>query len=314
MLVAGSSFTKHGLKGINRRHVKCTATHIHWLKRQESPLEECVDPISWDSISEILQGKQTLMFSRARAKGVEDSRCLSIVYRSDNRSLDLVADTDAQAFEWYGAMNGYLQELKERFAARAQGRDAFADQELESVRRALETEREQHKRAKSELEDQKQKTLEELDKVRQRRGSLIAKYESKETEMERMKAMMKEERDQLVTRVNDLHSKIKELTGQLDSALTQNQELLVQLQEARKDQSELQLLRDESKRVRESRASQAAAISEVLNLFNSKFNSFHDSLQGGGSGAPPSLQINLVAPSSASSPVPGIAPAATPRK
>jgi len=288
------------LKGITRRTIKCDPRNIYWLKKKDSSFEECCDPISWDSISEILQGKQTLMFSRARAKKVEDSLCLSIIYRTDNRTLDLVADSEAQAFEWYGAMTGFLQELKERYAQRALGRDASADMELEAVRKALEKEREEHKKQTKDLEEQRKKTEDELSKVRQRRGSLIAKYEGKETEMERMKAMMAEERDQLVSRVEDLHKKVKDLTGQLDTALTQNQELLVQLQDARKDKAELDNLRTEVKRVRESRATQAASICEVLQLFNTKFATFQQSLTT----EVPVLSAPASAPSSSSAPPP----------
>jgi len=269
MLVEGLQFTKHGLKGVTRRWVKCTPTHIYWLKKKDSPLDDCCDPIGWDSVSEILQGKQTLMFSRARAKNVQDSLCLSIVYRSDNRTLDLVGDSDAQAFEWYGALNGYLMELKERFAQAARG--TVSDKELEAVKQALESERQLHQK-------EKQQTQEELEKVRARRASLTQKIESKESEMERIKAMMKEERDQLVSRIKDLHDQVKDLTTQLDTALTEKQELLVQLQDARKDKAELVALRAEIKRIRESRAAQANEISGLLASFTTKFGSFQQGL------------------------------------
>jgi len=269
MLVDGLQFTKHGLKGVTRRWVKCTPTHVYCLKKKDSPLDDCCDPIGWDSVSEILQGKQTLMFSRARAKNVQDSLCLSIVYRSDNRTLDLVADSDAQAFEWYGALNGYLMELKERFTQAARG--TVSDKELEAVKQALEAERAVHQK-------EKQQTQEELEKVRLHKESLTQKIESKESEMERIKAMMKEERDQLVARIKDLHDKVKDLTTQLDTALTDKQELLVQLQDARKDKTELVALRAEIKRIRESRAAQANEISGLLASFTNKFGSFQQGL------------------------------------
>jgi hypothetical protein len=270
MLLEGLQFTKHGLKGVTRRFIKCSPTHIYWLKKKESPLDECCDPIGWDSVSEILQGKQTLMFSRARAKNVQDSLCFSIVYRSDNRTLDLVADNEAQAFEWYGALNGYLMELKERFAQAARG--TVSDKEVEAIKQTLESERQIHAK-------EKQQTQEELEKVRARRASLTQKIESKESEMERMKAMMAEERDQLVARIKDLHDQVKDLTSQLDTALTEKQELLVQLQDARKDKAELAALRAEIKRIRESRAAQANEISGLLASFTNKFGSFQQGLQ-----------------------------------
>jgi predicted nucleic acid-binding Zn-ribbon protein len=275
MLTKGAQFTKHGLKGVTRRWIKCRNTHIFWLKKEDSDLEECVDPIAWDSVSEILQGKQTLMFSRARAKNVQDSQCLSIVYRSDNRTLDLVADNEAQAFEWYGALNGYLMELKEKYAAEAAGRQEYTDKELEAAKAALEAERKQHEEAKAQLDDEKLKTQSELEAVRARRAELLKTMKNKESEMDRMKAMMAEQKDQLRARIKDLHEQVKALTTQLEQAFSQHQVLLTQLQEGRSDKAELAVVRAEIKRIKESRQAQAQEITALLTVINSKFGAFH---------------------------------------
>jgi len=279
MLLKGGNFTKHGLRGITRRFIKCSTKNIYWLKKDDAPFTDCIDPIAWDSVSEILQGKQTLMFSRSRAREVQDSLCLSIVYRADNRSLDLVADTEEQAFEWYSAMNGFLQECKDLAKEQAANKDKKIEAELAGLKAALAAERESHSKKVKEIESKSGSNSTDLAAIDQARADLSAKFQSKETEMERMKKMMSEEKDQLVKRIEDLHTQVKQLTSQLDTALTENQRYIVQLQEARKDKIELDVLRTEVARVRQARAEQATELSAILAQFNSRYTVFYDSVK-----------------------------------
>jgi len=276
LLLKGAMFTKHGLKGIHRRFIKCTATHIYWLKGEDSPLTECVDPIAWDTVSEILCGKQTLMFSRSRAKSVADELCISIIYRADHRSLDLVADTEEQAFEFYSALSGYLQELIEKYA---KSRSKLAmEAELESVRLTLAKEREQHTESIGQLAEQQTKTETDLEQLQKLRETLHDKYASRENEMEALKNMMQEEKSQLVSRIADLNGKVKDLAQQLDAELQRNATLLEELQTARSYKLELLALRQEVAEQRSARTAMSLELSTLLSTWNTKFGLLHSAL------------------------------------
>jgi len=279
LLLKGAMFTKHGLKGINRRFIKCTTTHIYWLKGENSPLSECVDPIAWETVSEILRGKQTLMFSRSRAKTVTDELCISLVYRADHRSLDLVADTEEQAFEFYSALSGYLQELQEKYA-KSKSKIAM-EAELENVRLTLSKERDQHARSVGDLAEQRTKTEHELEQLQKTREHLHNKYSSQENEMETLKNMVQEEKGKLVERIGDLNAKVKDLTQQLDQELQRNATLLEELQTARADKLELLALRQEVAEQRSARTAMSLELNNLLTLWNSKFSSLHASITKG---------------------------------
>jgi DNA repair exonuclease SbcCD ATPase subunit len=276
LLVKGAMFTKHGLQGITRRYVKCSSTHIYWLKGEDSPLTECIDPIAWETVSEILRGKQTLMFSRSRAKAVADELCVSIVYRADHRSLDLVADSEEQAFEFYSAFSGYLQELQEKYA-KSKSKLAM-EAELESVRATLAKERDQHIKSVSELAEQSTKTESELEQLQKQREALHSKYSNRESEMEALKNMMQEEKGQLVERIGDLNGKIKDLTQQLDTELQRNATLLEELQSARAYKLELLALRQEVAEQRSARTAMSLELSTLLATWNTKFGSLHSAI------------------------------------
>jgi len=273
LLLKGAMFTKHGLKGINRRFVKCDASYIYWLKAENSPLSECVDPIAWETVSECLRGKQTLMFSRSRAKSVEDGLCISIVYRADHRSLDLVADTEEQAFEFYSALSGYLQELQEKYS-KSKSKIAM-EAELETVRNTLSKEREQHVRSVGDLAEQSTKTEQELEQLQKQRELLKDKYASQESDMETLKNMMQEEKGKLVERIGDLTGKVKDLTQQLDRELQRNATLLEELQSARAYKLELLALRQEVAEQRSARTAMSLELNNLLTLWNSKFSALH---------------------------------------
>jgi len=115
ILTIGANFTKHGRKRVRRAFIKCTPVHIYCLKDSDTPIKDCTDPIEWETVVDVFQGKQTLNFSKEAAMEVPDSLCLSVMYGKDRRTLDLVAENDEQAYEWFHALSGYFEELREKF-------------------------------------------------------------------------------------------------------------------------------------------------------------------------------------------------------
>jgi chromosome segregation ATPase len=198
---------------------------------------------------------------------------MSIVYRADHRSLDLVADTEEQAFEFYSAFSGYLQELQEKYS-KSKSKLAM-EAELEAVRNTLTKEREQHVKSVSELAEQSTKTESELEQLQKQREALHSKYSSRENEMEALNKMMQEEKGQLVERISDLNGKVKDLTQQLDAELQRNATLLEELQQARSYKLELLALRQEVAEQRSARSAMSLELTTLLSTWSSKFNSLH---------------------------------------
>jgi len=259
ILLKGAFFTKHGLQGVTRRFIRCTPSHIYWLKDGESDLAECVDPITWDSVTEVRQGKQTLMFSRARAADVPDQLCLSLIYRGEQLSLDLVADTPDQAFEWYDALSGYLAELQEARDKAAAKALADKESELQAVKRRLAEETQAHQAEKSaamaDLEDaQKQ--------LQARRKSLDASA----AQMESAMVKVSEERDQLVATVEELSKRVKELREKLDDQLSRNSDVLEEIREVQGAKLEAKEAKNEMDKERAEGEAMARQMEELVQM------------------------------------------------
>jgi len=224
LLLAGAYFTKHGLKGVHRRFIRCDFNYIYWLSEAESPLTECVDPIEWNSVVDILQGKQTLMFSRSSAMDVPDSVCLSIVYRSDGRTLDLAADNNEQAYEWFHALWGYFVELRDKFAA-----------ELELKMRVVQTDLHRQR----EVQAEERKHLEENLKLS------AEELEKHKSFLDEQKASVTQERDQLMSRVQELSAQAAALREEIDSQLKHREDMLLELRDYATVPSQIEKLKKE---------------------------------------------------------------------
>eukprot|EP00457_Paulinella_chromatophora_P000230 gb/GEZN01000230.1/.p1 GENE.gb/GEZN01000230.1/~~gb/GEZN01000230.1/.p1 ORF type:complete len:1688 (+),score=369.98 gb/GEZN01000230.1/:254-5317(+) len=274
MLEKGSKFDLHGASSNRSIYVRCTPYHIYVLNSEEekdAPTD--ADKIEWSSVQEILQGKQTLMFSRMSAKDVEDSKAFSICL-SDNRTLDLVAGTEELAFEWYTELSAYLAELQDAYKREQMDRESAIANQLSAAQRALEAERAAKVSEVSELEAAKEKAKSEIEEVNARRAELLSKMESQKSETEQMKVVMAEERDQLIARVTTLQKQNAELSSSYEAELARNSNLLDELQKARQDQAELKELRRTVATWREKRANEAGDVSSALALFHDKFVAF----------------------------------------
>eukprot|EP00808_Paulinella_micropora_P026625 g45987.t1 len=280
MLEKGAPFEQHGPNSIRQCWVKCSAKYIYVLDNENDPVDQAgeANTIEWKTVSEVLQGKQTLMFSRTRAKKVEDSKALSIVYSTDNSTLDLVSANEEQAFEWYTELSAYLAELKDAFArAQAERENSIANQ-LSAAQQALQAERLAKAQEMEELEAAKLQTKSELDEVNARRAELLGKMEAQNSEAEQMRQVMSEEKDQLIARVTDLRKQVKELTDNYEAELARRGDLIQELEAARKEQAELKALRAEITSLREQRAAEAQDVAAALALFKSKFETFQEAL------------------------------------
>eukprot|EP00456_Euglypha_rotunda_P022206 TRINITY_DN18816_c0_g1_i46.p1 TRINITY_DN18816_c0_g1~~TRINITY_DN18816_c0_g1_i46.p1 ORF type:complete len:1012 (+),score=191.14 TRINITY_DN18816_c0_g1_i46:133-3036(+) len=265
LLVSGAYFTKHGLKGVHKRFVKCTTTHIYWLQDQSSPLSECSDPISWDEVVDVLQGKQTLLFSRAEAVDIPDSLCLSIVYRSDRRTLDLVAENKEQAYEWYQALHGYFAELGEKYHKEYDVKIQSAKSDLEKFKQTVALEQQA-------MQDRLSKADEELKRQRDILEGNIKQLESQV-------ATVSLERDDLMARVQTLTKKVEETRGQLDEQLREKEEFIIELGQLRGLSSERDKLKQEVADENRLLMQQVEEVRAIMALFNKPWDGLHSGLK-----------------------------------
>ncbi len=209
LLSEGAWFTKHGLHGVSKRFILSTPTQLYWLKEADSPLDSCVDPIEWREVKDVLRGKQTAMLHRARAIDVPDELCLSIVYRQDRRSLDLVAGTSEQAFEWYESLSSYLVETNEKLANERSEARSSAEKQLAAAEAELLGEKESRQRQQARLGMDIEETKKEL---AERKAALDAEQAVLiQQQVEQLK-----ERDDLISLIQELDTRVGSLRENLD--------------------------------------------------------------------------------------------------
>jgi len=259
ILVKGAWFQKHGLRGVNRRFIRCTPNQIYWLKAEDSELTECVDPILWETVSEVRQGKQTLMFSRSRAAEIADSLCLSIIYRSDKRTLDLVADNEEQAFEWYEALSNYLREVHEEAEKQLVSKLTEKQRLIEEARKELERERQ------ARLEDVGAESS-ELEKVERALKDKRSELDASAATVEAAVSKVSQERDALIATVEELTKRVQKLTEQLDDSLQQKSHFLEELHGLREEKMQYPKIRHELEREATLNNEQTAQLEEMLQM------------------------------------------------
>jgi len=252
ILISGANFNKHGRKTIRRVFVKCTPQHIYCLKSQESPIKECEEPIDWETVLDVLQGKQTLNFSKETALEVPDSLCLSVMYGKDRRTLDLVAENEEQAYEWFHALSGYFEELREKF-------EKEYEKNILSAKSDLEKQRLIHAEEKKKLQDRLDNDVQELSKQRQ------AIEESKRVKaLEADISSVTQEKDVLMAKVQELMALMETLRHRLDDQLRLKADMLVEQDELKGVKEELPLLREEAKNDQESIELQALSLQQFI--------------------------------------------------
>jgi len=268
ILTTGADFTKHGRKNIRRVFIKCTPEHIYCLKNSDTPVKDCADPIVWDSVVDVLQGKQTLNFSKESAMEVPDSLCLSVMYGKDRRTLDLVAENDEQAYEWFHALSGYYEELREKY-------EKEYLKNLTAAKSDLEKERMLHAEEKKKWQDRLNQDVQELMKQRQ------AIEDSK-----RMKSLeadmlsVTHEKDVLMAKVQELMAQMEGLRNRLDDQLRLQSEMLVEQKELEGVKDELTALREEVNSDHESIELQSLSLQNFLNnKLNPTWETLHKSIQ-----------------------------------